>query len=164
MNNVLKYKGYYAVVQYSAEDEVLYGKIEGINDLVSFESDNISDIKSEFESAVDDYIEYCREIGKEPEKAYKGSFNVRIPTELHKKLAISAISDNITLNQAVQQAIESYLKNKMNEDGATMELDSTSLEATLVSKANKRYKNIIDFTQIKRTEEWKTEEQQIEWT
>ena len=51
----------------------------------------------------------------------------------------------------------------MNEDGATMELDNTSLEATLVSKANKRYKNIIDFTQIKRTEEWKTEEQQIEW-
>lgn len=163
MNNVLKYKGYYAVVQYSVEDEVLYGKIEGINDLVSFESGNISDIKSEFKSAVDDYIEYCREIGKEPEKAYKGSFNVRIPTELHKKLAISAISDSITLNQAVQQAIELYIKNRTNEEGATMETDSTSLEATLVSKDNKRYKNIIDFTQVKRTEEWKTEEQKIEW-
>ena len=163
MNNVLKYKGYYAVVQYSVEDEVLYGKIEGINDLVSFESDNISDVKSEFESAVDDYIEYCEEVGKKPDKAYKGSFNVRIPTELHKKLAISAISDNITLNQAVQQAIELYLKNRTNEEGATMETDSTSLEATLVSKDNKRYKNIIDFTQVKRTEEWKTEEQKIEW-
>ena len=79
MNNVLKYKGYYAVVQYSAEDEVLYGKIEGIDDLVSFESDSICGIKNEFENAVDDYIEYCKEIGKEPDKVYKGSFNVRIP-------------------------------------------------------------------------------------
>ncbi len=85
MNNVLKYKGYYAVVQYSAEDEVLYGKIEGIDDLVSFESDSICGIKNEFENAVDDYIEYCKEIGKEPDEVYKGSFNVRIPVESHKK-------------------------------------------------------------------------------
>lgn len=163
MNNVLKYKGYYAVVQYSAEDEVLYGKIEGINDLISFESDSISGIKSEFENAVDDYIEYCREIGKEPDKVYKGSFNVRIPAGLHKKIAINALCDNITMNQAVQNAIELYLKNKTKEENITMESDSILLEATLVSKPNKKHKNIIDFTQIKRIEEWKTEEQKIEW-
>ena len=163
MNNVLKYKGYYAVVQYSAEDEVLYGKIEGIDDLVSFESDSICVIKNEFENAVDDYIEYCKEIGKEPDKVYKGSFNVRIPVELHKKIAMSALCDNITMNQAVQNAIELYLKNKIKEQNITMESDSILLEATLVSKPNKKHKNIIDFTQIKRIEEWKTEEQKIEW-
>lgn len=163
MNNVLKYKGYYAVVHYSASDEVLYGKIEGINDLVSFESDSISEIKNEFESAVDDYIEYCEEIGKEPDKTYKGSFNVRITSELHRSLAINAMIHNITLNQAVQNAIEMYLKNTENEQAASIESDGTLLEATLVATANKKYNNIIDFPLTENTEEWKTEEQRIEW-
>ncbi len=163
MSNVLKYKGYYAVVQYSVDDEVLYGKIEGINDLVSFESDSLSEVKKEFENAVDDYIEYCSEIGKEPEKAYKGNFNVRIPSELHKKLAVSAMYNNVTLNQAVQKAIEIYVDEQDNDEAATIENDSTSLEATLVATSNRKHKNVIDFPLADSTEEWKTEEQKIKW-
>ena len=66
MNNVLEYKGYYTVIKIDFERHQLYGKIEGISDLVNFMSDTLSGIENEFHSAVDDYLEFCDEVGKEP--------------------------------------------------------------------------------------------------
>lgn len=70
MKNILEYRGYFTKIEYSAEDQVLYGKIEGINDLVNLESNKLEDIVAEFHSAVDDYLEMCRCFGKEPDKEY----------------------------------------------------------------------------------------------
>jgi len=69
VNNVTKYKGYYTIIYYSSEDNVLCGKIEGINDLITFESDNESKMENEFHKAVDDYLLYCAGIGKKSSKA-----------------------------------------------------------------------------------------------
>ena len=91
-NNILEYKGYHAKVEFDAEALILRGKIEGINDLVNFESADINEIRKEFESAVDDYLEFCKEVGKDPDKEYKGSFNVRVNPELHRRLANYAFS------------------------------------------------------------------------
>jgi predicted HicB family RNase H-like nuclease len=107
MKDVLHYKGYMGSVRFSAEDEVFHGKIEGIDDLISFEGKSVVEIKKAFQEAVDDYLEFCKEIGKEPEKSYKGSFNVRIPAELHRKAIESASMMGVSLNQLVQKAIES---------------------------------------------------------
>jgi predicted HicB family RNase H-like nuclease len=62
--------------------------------------------KADFEGAVDDYLEMCAEKGLEPEKTYRGSFNVRVSPELHKKLALYSTSHGQTLNSAVEEAIE----------------------------------------------------------
>lgn len=109
MENTLYYKNYYTNVSYSAEDKILYGKIEGINDLVTFESESAETIEKEFRSAVDDYLAFCEEVGKEPEKVYKGSFNVRIAPELHKALAEYAARNGLSLNQATATAIEKFV-------------------------------------------------------
>ena len=109
MENTLYYKNYYTNVSYSAEDKILYGKIEGINDLVTFESESAETIEKEFHSAVDDYLAFCEEVGKEPEKVYKGSFNVRIAPELHKALAEYAARNELSLNQATATAIEKFV-------------------------------------------------------
>lgn len=109
--NVLEYKGYFATVQYSREDALLYGKIEGINDLVTFDSESASGIEQSFHEAVDEYIDMCADIGKKPEKAYKGVFNVRISPEMHRLAAEEAIKTGVTLNQFVSSAIESKLAN-----------------------------------------------------
>jgi hypothetical protein len=58
MSNILRYKGYFTKINYSAEDKVLHGKIEGINDLVTFESNNANQIEQEFHKAVDDYLSF----------------------------------------------------------------------------------------------------------
>ena len=106
MNDILQYKTYLATVHFSAEDEVFYGEIIGINDLVSFEGTTVKELKKAFHEAVDDYIATCEEVGKEPEKTYKGSFNVRIPMELHRQAAIYATVNKISLNDLVRKAID----------------------------------------------------------
>ena len=97
MSNLLEYKDYLGTVEYSSSDKVLYGKVIGINGLV-------------FEEAVDDYLEMCAEQGVEPQKTYKGTFNVRISPMLHKNLAEFAASHNKTLNSTVEDAIRAYVE------------------------------------------------------
>ena len=105
MNDILQYKIYYASVHFSADDEVFYGKILGINDLVSFEGSSVKELKKAFKDAVEDYLETCLEIGKAPEKTYKGTFNVRVPVTLHKEASLFAAVHNITLNEFVKTAL-----------------------------------------------------------
>lgn len=107
--NILEYKGYHTEVYYCAEEGVLRGVIEGINDYVDFQTDNIADVEKEFHCAVDDYLVFCEEVGKDPEKEFKGTFNIRIKPELHKKLAIRAMEDGDSLNRAVEKAVTVYL-------------------------------------------------------
>ena len=93
-------------MQFSAEDKVFHGKIEGISDLVTFEGQTVAELIKAFHEAVNDYIELCKEAGKEPERPFKGSFNVRIPSDLHRKAAKKATLMGISLNQLVQKALE----------------------------------------------------------
>lgn len=112
MSNVLQYKDYLAAIEFSAEDEVFYGKILGIDDLVNFEGASVKELKKAFQDAVEDYLDTCKELGKEPNKTYKGTFNVRIGSELHKEAAIFAASHNISLNDFVKTAIDYALLHK----------------------------------------------------
>ena len=109
MTNTLQYKGYSANIEYSAEDKVLYGKIDGIGDLVTFESENVDGVEDAFHEAVDDYLAFCEQVGKAPEKTYKGNFNVRIDPTLLRAIATLALQNGTTLNQAVEQAISQYV-------------------------------------------------------
>lgn len=111
MNDILEYKGYFANIHFSAEDEIFYGKIIGINDLVSFEGNSVLELKSAFQEAVEDYLDTCKKLNKEPERMYKGTFNIRIPSELHRKASIVAAIKNITLNDLVKTAIDDLVKN-----------------------------------------------------
>jgi len=108
-NNILRYKGYSAKPEYSVDDKIFYGKILGIDDLVDFSAENAKDLEHEFQSAVDDYIEFCKEIGKEPQKEYSGMFNVRISPDLHQKISALAQSEGVSLNKAVEQAIAAFV-------------------------------------------------------
>ena len=74
MNNLLEYKEYYGTVEFSASDNIFFGKVLGINGLISFEGDSVQSLKEDFEGAIDDYLEMCAEKNIEPQKAYKGKF------------------------------------------------------------------------------------------
>ena len=112
MSDLLTYKGYNGSAHYSAADEVFYGKLEGIDDLVNYEGTSVKELIKAFNEAVEDYLETCKEIGKEPNKTYKGSFNVRIPAELHRSAALFAASAAISLNDFVKTAIQYALMHK----------------------------------------------------
>lgn len=106
MNNIVKYKEYWAKVEFDSEDCVLHGKIEGISDLVTFECDSVYEVQREFENAVDDYIDYCQRLGKQPEKPCSGTFNVRISPELHRQCMIKANQQGVSLNKFIGNALE----------------------------------------------------------
>lgn len=109
MNNILEYRGYHTKIEYDSEDMILYGKIEGIKDLVTFESDSIKLIAEEFHDAVDDYLDYCDRIGKAPDKEFKGSFNVRVTPQIHRDAFIKASKEGISLNSYITRTLEKDL-------------------------------------------------------
>jgi|LakMenE18May11ns_1017448.scaffolds.fasta_scaffold9245577_1 predicted HicB family RNase H-like nuclease len=108
-NNLLSYKGFYGSVNFSAADEVFYGKVEGVHDLVSFEGATVKELKQDFQKAVEDYILFCKKKGNPVQKSLMGSFNIRIKPDIHQRAAIVALQKNISLNHLVQQAIEREL-------------------------------------------------------
>ncbi len=105
MNNILEYKGYIGSVDFSSDDKVFFGKIVGIKDLVTFEGESVPGLESAFHEVVEDYLQTCKTLGKDPEKTYKGTFNVRVSSDLHKKAAVLASRRNMSLNQIVKFAL-----------------------------------------------------------
>ena len=116
MKDVLVYKDFLGSVHFSADDEVFFGKIEGIEDLISFEGKSVKEIKKAFEEAVDDYIELCAQNEKDIERSYKGSFNVRMSPDLHRQVKRTAVKLGISLNQFIQKAVEDELKHERAEN------------------------------------------------
>jgi predicted HicB family RNase H-like nuclease len=105
-NDMMEYKNYLGSVHYSEKDQILYGKVEGIRALVSYEGNDISSLKRAFEEAVDDYIETCCKEGREQEVTFKGSFNIRIRPEIHRVIAMKAASRGVSLNKYIAEILD----------------------------------------------------------
>ena len=67
MKTTFKYKGYRGSIKISADDNCLYGLLMDISDLVTYEAETVADLRREFMAAVDDYLETCQRICKEPQ-------------------------------------------------------------------------------------------------
>lgn len=106
MTDKIIYKDFIGTVHFSSKDVLFYGKIDGIDDLVTFEGQSVEELKSAFEEAVEDYIQLCEEAGKKPGKSFKGSFNIRIDPQLHSRASKLATLKGKTLNQFIKEAIE----------------------------------------------------------
>ena len=105
MNSMLEYNGYHATVVYDAEDELFVGEVFGISDSLNFHGSSVDELKQMFANCIDNYLDLCKKLGKEPQKEFKGSFNVRIPSELHRQIAMQEAKKKITLNQYVVNAL-----------------------------------------------------------
>lgn len=107
--SLMEYKGYHAKIEFDQEDQIFVGQVLGINDSLFFHGTSVSELSESFHNCVDNYIDYCAEVGKEPEKEFKGCFNVRLKPEQHKRIALLAASEGITINQFVSRAIDDEL-------------------------------------------------------
>lgn len=117
MNSMLEYKGYHASVEYDAEDNIFVGEVFGITDSLNFHGTSVTELNEMFKQCIDNYLDLCEKIGKNPDKEFKGTFNVRIPPEMHKKAVLAAAKKKITLNQYVMQAINhSFEENDNNKE------------------------------------------------
>ena len=108
-NRSLIYKEFYGSINFDQEEKMFYGQIEFIRDLINYEAKDGEGLVKSFEEAVDDYLLSCKEAEKEPDKAFKGSFNVRVGTELHKKIGLYALQHEDTLNNVVKNALGKFI-------------------------------------------------------
>lgn len=110
----LKYKGYLGTVEYSEEDNCLFGKAIGINkNLISYEGKTVEELKADFQAGIDLYLESCQERGVKPQKPYSGSINIRIPSVLHSQLALKAQMTGRSINAIIKDLLASQ-KNLLN--------------------------------------------------
>ena len=104
--SVLTHRGYAAVIEFDPEDLILTGRIAGIRDRVGFHATTAEGIAEAFREAVDDYLETCAKLGKNPDRAYSGKVMIRVRPELHARIAAAAELSGKSLNQWGEAALE----------------------------------------------------------
>ncbi len=109
ISSLMECQGYHAKIEFDQVDQIFVGRVLGINDSINFHGTSVEELKVEFRNAILNYIDYCKKMGKEPEREFKGVFNVRIKPEQHKKIALHAANEGITINQFVSRAIDDEL-------------------------------------------------------
>lgn len=114
-----EYRGYLGSVEFSEDDMVFHGRLLGINDVVTFEAETPRELVKAFHDSVDDYLEWCAELGHEPNKPHSGRILVRVPPALHGKASAVAASRSVSLNQWITEAIEDAAARDL-ADGNTM--------------------------------------------
>ncbi len=107
---MIDYKGYSAVFEYDESVEAFHGRVVGLRDVVTFEGRSVAELRKEMKASIEDYLEFCAESGRDPEKPYRGEFLVRTSPELHRAAAHEAESEGMSLNAWVERAITSVVR------------------------------------------------------
>lgn len=110
MNELMEYKGFKAKVEYSADDEVFFGRLIGIDDIVTFEATNVRELKKAMKSAVEFHIEVCERLGQKIKKPYSGKLLFRLPSDLHAKIAESAVKNGKSINEWGREVLEAAVQ------------------------------------------------------
>lgn len=110
MNNTISYKGFTAKVEFSADDNVFFGRILGIDDIVTFHGETVKELKSSMKETIDFYLDVCKKTGKKAKKNYSGKVMLRLPGQLHAKIAEVAESSGKSINEWGKEVLESAVK------------------------------------------------------
>jgi len=106
MSKTLTHKGYAAHIEFDAEDKIFFGRIQGIDDIVTFQGETVNELVRAFEEAVDDYLYTCAKVGRNPQKACSGRILLRVPPEVHSRAAMTAESEGKSLNAWATEVLE----------------------------------------------------------
>jgi predicted HicB family RNase H-like nuclease len=104
---MLEYKGYIGTLE--AEDGVFFGRVAGLRDVITFEGTTFAEVEQAFQESVEDYLAFCAELGEPPDWPYSGRIPLRVSPETHRRAAMHAQSEGLSLNQWIARRIESGL-------------------------------------------------------
>lgn len=110
--NMLTYKGYQGRFDYDSEADIFHGEVLHLTDVITFQGRSIDELKQALADSVEDYLEFCAQKGKIPEKSYSGKFNVRIAPEVHQRIALEAARDGISINSWVARVLSAATKQR----------------------------------------------------
>ena len=106
---MMNYKGYIGKVEFDDEQHIFTGEVINTRAVITFQGTSVKELEDEFKDSVDDYIEWCKQDGVEPEKPYSGRFNVRIYPQLHERAATAAKMLGLSLNSFLIKSLEDEL-------------------------------------------------------
>lgn len=102
---MMKYKTYIGRVEYDDEAKIFHGEVIGLKDIITFQGTSVEELEQSFKDSIDDYLAFCKERGEKPEKPFSGTFNLRVPPDLHAKLVLNAQMMGISLNNYITHTL-----------------------------------------------------------
>ncbi len=106
---MMEYKGYLAEVAFDDEARILHGEVVNTRDVITFQADDVAVLEEEFHKSVDVYLQFCQEIGQEPEKPFSGKFVVRLSPKAHRQAYLAAKRAGKSLNTWVSDVLQEKL-------------------------------------------------------
>jgi predicted HicB family RNase H-like nuclease len=110
IGNYMTYKGYTGIVEFDEESRVLFGRVIGLCDVITFEGESVTEVIRAFHDSVDVYLEFCAERGESPEKPYSGQFVLRLEPRLHRELANAARVQKTSLNGLIERILAEHVR------------------------------------------------------
>ena len=108
---MMEYKGYAAKVTFDDSIDLFHGEVINTQDVITFQGESVNELRQAFEDSVDDYLEFCKQDGVEPEKPYSGRFLVRVDPDLHRETAIEAERTGLSMNAYVARCLDQANRN-----------------------------------------------------
>ena len=105
MINFMSYKGYTTSMGFDAEDKIIVGRVQDVDDIISFHGGSVSEFESNFHAAIDDYLAASKELGSAPEKPASGKVMLRIAPEVHAAALKAAARSGTSLNKGAVRAL-----------------------------------------------------------
>jgi predicted HicB family RNase H-like nuclease len=103
---MIEYKGYVGVFELDPELDSFHGTVVNTNDVITFYGSSIEELREEMQNSIEEYLAFCREQGKEPEKPFSGKLMIRTHPDLHRRLALEAARQRLSMNAYVQEILE----------------------------------------------------------
>jgi predicted HicB family RNase H-like nuclease len=101
---MLEYRGYIGMVE--ADDGTFVGRVTGLRDMITFEGATFAEVEQAFRDSVDDYLDFCAQRGEQPDRPYSGKIPLRVSPETHRRAALRAQAEGLSLNQWIARRIE----------------------------------------------------------
>lgn len=106
MINVLEIEGYHAVISFDSDINLFRGEFIDLNGGADFYAADVDALRREGQTSLKVFLEMCREDGVEPRKHFSGKFNLRLPPELHRDLAVAAAAEGTSINAWTLKQLE----------------------------------------------------------
>jgi predicted HicB family RNase H-like nuclease len=103
---MMTHDGYVATVELDEDAGLFHGEVINTRDVLTFQGRTIDELHAAFADTVADYVEWCKERGKQPERPYSGNFTVRLSPDLHRRVATAATRKGKSVNAFVVEALE----------------------------------------------------------
>jgi len=128
--NTMQYRGYTASIEYDGDDRLFVGDVMDLADTITFTGRTVDELEAGFATAVDAYLDWCAERGKEPARPFSGRLNLRFDAGLHREAALAAAARRTSLNAflvaCIEHGLRAFRAEPRRSEGGAIDLDAAS--------------------------------------